>query len=1002
MTTKLSLSSGFHKEEKVLSEIGNFKRQLWALIHSKGLWHSDAQDLYRKVRSSYERFILSDHMLSELQDFEYSLWMLHYKHIDEFRKIIKKNSGNVDSKNSGMPQKHVVQRDNNNYSKLFNIFLTEAIEFYQTLIVKIRKHYGVPIEALFYRKGWITTSVEPDVMQKCQYLCHRCLVCMGDLARYKQQCENPDTQNHNWSVAATHYLEATRIWPDSGTPQNRLAVLARYIDDEFLALYHCVRSLAVKEPFPDAWNNLILVFEKNRSSPLQYMSSTVCLDFLNPFRKFEETKALGIDDSSSCNKFEGKNNHFTKLWSLIVRTMSFLFITSSLEEFSIALTSTIGELDKMMELEDIELKTMLESYSQMGLARRGPFLAIQVVSILIFSVTNLIDKLEKKEPEDKNVKQLMQLALTAAFSLMGRFIERCLKASSLYHCPLLPSVLVFVEWCSGFDEVCATDQNCTRAISYFFDVFVELLNQLNDDRKEEKHIDRTPLWEDYELRGFVPIACSHQSLYFCGNWEHIDNFESGIELRAERIREAATKITSRSNDWQKWITCDKLGNKFHVVRSDKNPEKKERENVESNSNSTKFEVPNQKINKDTGEQGKWMKEDNPSSSSTNGKSSEVEEEEEVILFRPLTRYNSAPSHPYISIDDQMSPKDKDNQWLPSDDCLRRANSLLMAQDPAQTQTDPWEFHGSIVDFRSDKSFKQQGPSTKEPNTHTILEAPISAGHPSLNAWVLNRGSSSNNKNKGTNGLTEHRLQPIEEIASSSLASLSINKAENSVTNSVDKSSNPRSSSATYSLPIPSAPLLPDNASWFTDTHSSLSSPLYQDNSVPKSGYSDWSDTYRSQGYDHRFPVLTSGYPPPGRMTSSEWLRWYRENYTPERVNNYMQPTHLDMHGPGNNVNFLYHDTYMFDQFDRWSHPLSSNQYTYMEPPGPPPLQPSFLSGAGEHKASGYINSQRPSLYGCGAVTDLRIEPQSLLECLKEKEWRPQPDPNVRGPTFMEN
>jgi len=44
----------------------------------------------------------------------------------------------------------------------------------------------------------------------------------------------------------------------------QLAVLATYIGDDFLALYHCVRSLAVKEPFPDAWDNLILLLEKVR------------------------------------------------------------------------------------------------------------------------------------------------------------------------------------------------------------------------------------------------------------------------------------------------------------------------------------------------------------------------------------------------------------------------------------------------------------------------------------------------------------------------------------------------------------------------------------------------------------------------------------------------------------------------------------------------------------------------------------------------------------------
>ncbi|KAF7803436.1 protein SMG7L-like isoform X1 [Senna tora] len=265
MPTNPSNSPGIYKEKQILLEIGNSEKQLWASIHSKGLLHIDTQELYQKVRSSYERIILSNHTLSDLQDVEYSLWKLHYKHIDEFRKR-KRGSGNAENIKSGTTQNDLVQRNNDVHLKAFKSFLSEASEFYQNLIVKLRKHYGVPEEALFFKRGRISTSVEPDAMLKCQYLCHRCLVCMGDLARYEQQCENPHIHNHNWSVAATHYLQATRIWPDSGNPQNQLAVLATYIGDEFLALYHCIRSLAIKEPFPDAWNNLVLLFEKVRWS----------------------------------------------------------------------------------------------------------------------------------------------------------------------------------------------------------------------------------------------------------------------------------------------------------------------------------------------------------------------------------------------------------------------------------------------------------------------------------------------------------------------------------------------------------------------------------------------------------------------------------------------------------------------------------------------------------------------------------------------------------------
>lgn len=168
--------------------------------------------------------MLNDYTYAELQDVEYSLWKLHYKHIDEFRKIIKKSSGDAESNKSGNLQNAVVQRSNGDPFKRFKLFLSEASEFYQNLILKLRKRYGVSEEALFRKKGWISTSVEPEVKLKCKYLCHRCLVCMGDLARYKEQYENPDSQNHNWSIAATHYLEATRIWPNSGNPQNQVNV----------------------------------------------------------------------------------------------------------------------------------------------------------------------------------------------------------------------------------------------------------------------------------------------------------------------------------------------------------------------------------------------------------------------------------------------------------------------------------------------------------------------------------------------------------------------------------------------------------------------------------------------------------------------------------------------------------------------------------------------------------------------------------------------------------
>ena len=183
----------------------------------------NVQDLYRKICSGYERIILSDHKLGDLQDTEYSLWKLHYRHIDEYRKRMKRNSANGETTTFATPQSVVAAKESSdNHVVGFKSFLSKATEFYQNLIFKIKRYYVLPEDFSFLRSGGNSASVEPKKMQKLQFLCHRFLVCLGDFARYREQCEKSDAQSHNWSVAVAHYLEATIIWPDSGNPQNQV------------------------------------------------------------------------------------------------------------------------------------------------------------------------------------------------------------------------------------------------------------------------------------------------------------------------------------------------------------------------------------------------------------------------------------------------------------------------------------------------------------------------------------------------------------------------------------------------------------------------------------------------------------------------------------------------------------------------------------------------------------------------------------------------------------
>lgn len=164
-------------------QVANREKQLWVLVNSKGLFHPDVRNLYHRLCSSYETIILQNLELSQLQDIEYSLWKLHYKHIDEFRK-----------------------RRNNNPLDIANIelFLSDASHFYTNLLIQLQSK-------------WIPTT------STWRILSHRFYICLGDLARYKELFTKPEAdKNRDWSVAARHYSEACFTCPDSGNPHNQV------------------------------------------------------------------------------------------------------------------------------------------------------------------------------------------------------------------------------------------------------------------------------------------------------------------------------------------------------------------------------------------------------------------------------------------------------------------------------------------------------------------------------------------------------------------------------------------------------------------------------------------------------------------------------------------------------------------------------------------------------------------------------------------------------------
>ncbi|KAL3623229.1 hypothetical protein CASFOL_032045 [Castilleja foliolosa] len=158
---------------------------------------------WQNMRENYEAVILEDHAFSEQHDVEYALpchWAKYGLPLGYFS----------DDPDSQIP----VSKDGNKSSDV--------------------------------TKGFIS--------------CHRCLIYLGDLARYKSFYG--DSKAWDFTAASSYYMQASSIWPSSGNPHHQLAILAGYSNDELLSVYRYFRSLALDNPFINARDNLIIPFEK--------------------------------------------------------------------------------------------------------------------------------------------------------------------------------------------------------------------------------------------------------------------------------------------------------------------------------------------------------------------------------------------------------------------------------------------------------------------------------------------------------------------------------------------------------------------------------------------------------------------------------------------------------------------------------------------------------------------------------------------------------------------
>ncbi|KAE8037256.1 hypothetical protein FH972_009857 [Carpinus fangiana] len=509
---------------------------------------------WQQMRENYEAIILEDHAFTEQHNIEYALWQLHYKRIEELRAHFSAALTSAGS-NTSQGVKGPTRPDRVTKIRLqFKTFLSEATGFYHDLILKIRAKYGLPLGGYFSEDTENQIVTEKDgkksaEMKKGLISCHRCLIYLGDLARYKGLYGEGDSKRREFAAASSYYLEAASLWPSSGNPHHQLAILASYSGDELVAVYRYFRSLAVNSPFPTARDNLIVAFEKNRQSYSQLP---------------EDVKASVVKESPVRLTGKGRGKGDAKFASKDTNTEG-----SQVKERA----SNLPETYKSFCIRFVRLNGIL-------------FTRTRLISILIFTIHNV-----KRETEGQTYSEivqravLLQNAFTAVFELMGHILERCVQLHYPSSSYLLPGILVFVEWLACCPDVAAgseADEKQESVRSKFWNNCISFLNKLLsnepmsiDDGEDETFFSNTryeegetenrlALWEDFELRGFLPLLPAQTILDF--SRKHSFGGEGNKEklARVKRILAAGKALANMVRVNQETIHFDSKAKKFVI------------------------------------------------------------------------------------------------------------------------------------------------------------------------------------------------------------------------------------------------------------------------------------------------------------------------------------------------------------------------------------------------------------------------------------------------------
>ncbi|CAK9184045.1 unnamed protein product [Ilex paraguariensis] len=462
-------------------------------------------------------------------------------------------------------------------------------------MMKIRAKYGLPL-------GYVSDNPDNQIalskggnksaeVKEGLISCHRCLIYLGDLARYKGIYGEGDSKTRDFAAALSYYMQASSLWPSSGNPHHQLAILASYSGDELVAVYRYFRSLAVDNPFATARDNLIIAFEKNRQSYSQLFGDAKAASVkLAPVRMTEKGRGKGEtrlplkDNGVEASVVKAKISSIPETFKVFsirfVRLNGILFTRTSLETF--------GEVFSLVKSDLLELLSSgpEEEYNFGSDAAECRVVIVRLIAVLIFTFHNVSRETENQSyAEILQRSVLLQNAIAAILEFMGHVLERCIQLNDPSASYLLPGIMVFVEWLACRQDIALgneLEEKQASARSFFWNHCISFFNKLlssglvvSDEDEDEtcfSHMsrydegetaNRLALPEDIELRGFLPLLPAQLILDF--SRKHSFGSDGGnkeTKARVQRVVAAAKALANVVQAGQRGIYFDTKAKRF--------------------------------------------------------------------------------------------------------------------------------------------------------------------------------------------------------------------------------------------------------------------------------------------------------------------------------------------------------------------------------------------------------------------------------------------------------